>query len=267
MEEQKGAVEAEEFLEATGFNELPIKPDDVVDSISCSDYPVEIRYERFSVDSFLGKAVGVDSSALIIVNTNTPNLRRRNFTASHEIGHVCMHIMQQHKLDFSCGKKELSSQFDDPFERQANGFASALLMPKHLVSTMTSDDISWRNIKNMSDLCASSLEATFRRWTMLEKVSAAMVIHQNKIYKRFVASEQFDFYIERSNLGADQTDLIVNAARDGYPEGLDRVDPMDWVNPSKGSMLLHNLYVSCIELENGITYSLLFYDEDCLEDE
>ena len=109
-----------------------------------------------------------------------------------------MHIMPQKKMFFECGSKELSNPFNDPVEQQANGFASGLLMPKQLIGRLTDGELNWENIYTISSHCVSSLEATFRRILLLTKEPFALVIHQNGKYKRFVASDNFGFYIEIS---------------------------------------------------------------------
>jgi len=266
MEEQKGATEAEYILESLGFDQLPINPENVVNNISDTSYPVKITFRNFSSEQFLGRAIGNDEKAEIVVNTNIPEARRVNFTSAHEIGHVCMHIMPQQKLNFSCGINEINDSYKDPYERQANGFASALLMPRQLVKVLTDGDVNWNNIKQVSDACNTSLEATFRRMSWIEKAPVAMVIHQNNMFKRFIATDRFDFYIEKSNLSYEQIQLCVDVTMDQFPADYDSVDPLDWINPEKKGLKLTELYVSSIKLTNGFVYTILSYDDDCIED-
>lgn len=267
IEEQKGIAEAEDTLEGLGFDQLPIKPFDVVGAISSYDFKVVMETQNFQSEKILGKAQGNESAALIYLNENIADSGRFNFTAAHEIGHVCMHIMPQKKMQFACGAKDLSNPFNDPIERQANGFASGLLMPKYLVSKLVNRDTNWSNIKRVSEACSSSLEATFRRMVLLTRDPLALVIHQHGKFKRFVASESFCFFIERSSLSSAQRGLLVDAKNDEYPSDFDEVDASDWINPVNRGDKLSSIYVSSIILDNGFTYSLLAYDDDCYEDE
>lgn len=266
MEEQKGAMEAESLLEDLGFDQLPIKVNQFINAVSDESFPISMEFHAFASDQFLGKAVGNEDGAGIIINSNIPDSRRLNFTAAHEAGHVCMHIMQGSSLNFSCGNTELGDYFKDPLERQANGFASGLLMPKRLVKPLTDGDVNWHNIKQISDLCDTSLEAVFRRLSWLENAPVAMVIHQNKQFKRFVAAGQFDFYIQKTNLSVDQLASCTNVSDQAYPIDFDVVDPIDWVTPERSGMLLTELYASSILLKDGFIYTLLSYDDDCLEE-
>lgn len=266
IEEQKGIAEAEQILEDLAFDLLPIVPSEVVRAISSDHFRVVMEVHEFNSEKILGKAQGNDSAALIYVNKNIPDPGRSNFTAAHEIGHVCMHIMPQKKMLFECGNRELSNPFDDPIERQANGFASGLLMPKKLINRLTDGDMNWENIYAVSSKCESSLEATFRRMLLLIREPFALVIHQKGNYKRFVSSQNFDFFINNSPLSTDQKELLVNVNEQLYPSDFDEVDALDWVNPHHRGDTIERLYVSSILLNEGYSYSLITYDDDCLSE-
>ena len=62
------------------------------------------------------------------------NLPRHRFTVAHEAGHALMHVGTLNRMPPSTGKVPA---FRDP-EWQANRFAAALLMPRHLVSKCAS---------------------------------------------------------------------------------------------------------------------------------
>lgn len=267
IEEQKGVAEAENILEELGFDALPIIPSDVVNAISSDDFRVVMEAHEFSSDKIMGKAEGNSNAALIYLNKNIPDKGRFNFTAAHEIGHVCMHIMPQRKMFFECGSKEIYNPFDDPIEKEANGFASGLLMPKQLITSLTDGDINWGNIHTISSECGSSLEATFRRLMLLNKEPFALVIHQNGNFKRFVASDNFDFFIEKLSLSGDQKDFLVDVKDDDFPSNFDETDASDWVNPSRAGYTLDSIFVSSILLSEDFSYSLLTYNDDCFIEE
>lgn len=264
IEEQKGAHEAENLLEDLGFGSLPINPVDVANNIDHEGFRLVMEYKNFDSDSILGKAEGNSKGALIYINNSIPDAGRLNFTASHEIGHVCMHIIPQKKLKFECGQTQFNSTFDDPIEKEANGFASGLLMPRNLIQKETNGDIDWKAIHSISELCSSSLEATYRRLSFLSKVPSAFVIHKDGKFKRFVASENFNFYISRTSLTNNQKLLGVDIKDESYPSEFETVDAIDWINPHFRGMSLNVIYASTIILNDGFTYSLLTYDDECL---
>ncbi|HOP48325.1 MAG TPA: ImmA/IrrE family metallo-endopeptidase [Desulfobacteraceae bacterium] len=263
LEEQRGAEEAEKLIEELSFDSLPIIPNEVAALIDCANFRLVLEEKEFDSDGILGKAQGNSKGALIYVNANISDKRRKNFTAAHELGHVCMHIMHQKKLSFECGKKEIYNQFNDPIEKEANGFASGLLMPKRLISPHFNGDVTWQNIYHLSEMCDASLEATYRRLSGLDNSPTALIIHENGAFKRFVPSN-FDFFIERSPLSSDQQDLAVNVKEEAYPSDFETVDASDWINPRSKGICLESVYVSTILLNEGFTYTILTYDDDCL---
>ena len=268
IEEQKGTAEAEQLLEDLGFDDLPIVPSEVAESINCEDFKLVLEEIDFDSDGILGKAHGNGKGALIYVNANIPDQRRLNFTAAHEIGHVCMHIMPQKILSFECGTNELYNPYNDPIEKEANGFASGLLMPRRLIRRHSDGDINWRNISCISEMCDASLEAAYRRMSFLDNSPSALVIHQDGKFKRFVASTNFDFYIDRSSLSDYQLELAVDVKELAYPSDFETVDASDWINPRSKSITLDSIYASTVLLNEGFTYTILTYDDDCIaEDE
>lgn len=81
MEEQKGAKEAESLLEDLGFDQLPIKVNKFINTVSDESFPIRVEFHAFVSDQFLGKAIGNQDGAGIIINSNIPDSRRLNFTA------------------------------------------------------------------------------------------------------------------------------------------------------------------------------------------
>lgn len=267
IEEQKGALEAESLLDDLGFETLPIRPHEVVEAIDSDNFRVVMELQHFDSGSILGKAEGNTQGALVYVNANIPDQNRLNFTAAHEIGHVCMHIMPHIKMTFACGSKEFSNPFNDPIEKEANGFASGLLLPRKLISKLTDNEINWKNISDISVACEASLEATFRRMSFLDNTPVALVIHRNGQFKRFVLSENFGFYIARTSFSIEQESLCVDIREEAYPANFEMVDASDWVNPISRGEVLHSIYSSSINLKDGFVYTLLTYDDDCYAEE
>jgi len=161
-------------------------------------------------------------------------------------------------MSFECGAKELYNPFDDPIEKEANGFASGLLLPKYLISKLTNGEIHWENIEKISNTCKSSLEATYRRMNVLDNSPSALVIHKNGEFCRFVPSNNFDFYIERSPLSSEQKDLCVDVKDDNYPANFETVDA--------SGCTLESIYSSSIILNEGFVYTILTYNDDCISD-
>lgn len=266
MDEQRGAAEAQSLLEDLGFDTLPISPANVANEIHDDSFAVVMEDQAFNSENILGKAVGSNDGALIYINSNIADPGRYNFTAAHELGHVCMHIMSQKRMSFECGSKEIFyNQYDDPIEREANGFASGLLMPKHLISNLTDGEINWHNIDAIKSSCGTSLEASLRRLITLNKTPVAFLIHEGARFKRFFKSDDFEPFIGKSPLSSDQMSLRTDGLTEDLPTDFETVDAIDWVTPSFKGMTLESIYSSSIALKNNITYTLLSYDDECFE--
>ncbi|MGB0206122.1 MAG: ImmA/IrrE family metallo-endopeptidase [Neptuniibacter sp.] len=167
-EERQGAEEAEGLLESlVGFDSLPIKPEEVAEELNDKNFELIYEKQPFNSEKLLGKAIGNTRKAIIYINQNIEDRGRSNFTAAHEIGHVCLHIMPGDYEEFSCGTQQLYNPYNDPVEKQANGFASGLLMPRVLLKEISDGDINWQNIDRIKKTCLASYEATFRRMISL----------------------------------------------------------------------------------------------------
>ncbi len=266
IREQRGAAEAESLLEDLGIDTLPIDPMMIANEISDSSFQLIFEQQPFQSAAILGKAIGNDAGAVVYINSNIPDDRRLKFTAAHELGHVCMHIMPGVKTQFECGSKEIDNPFDDPREQEANGFSSGLLMPSKLIQRITDGDINWSNIERLKNQCHTSLEATFRRMIVLSHEPAALVIHQSGKFKRFVSSTSFSAFITQTPLSHAQLQLCSDGIDGGLPADFDAVDADLWVNPHIAGDRLHVIYSSSITLTNGFVYTLLRYDDDCFEE-
>lgn len=264
--EQRGTAQAESLLEDLGFNTLPIKPKEVADEINDSSFQLVLESHAFDTDKILGKAIGNSQGAVVYINSKIEDKGRFNFTSAHELGHVCMHIMEGKKQSFECGSKEMNSYYDNPQEKEANGFASGLLMPKKLVAPLTDRDINWFNIQLIKKNCGTSLESSFRRMATIYKEPSALIVHQNGKFKRFVTSNNFSFFLNKSPLTEDQNLLCINAISENLPNDFETVDAIDWVSPDLKEERLQSIYSSSISLKNNITYTLLKYDEDCFSE-
>lgn len=76
---------------------------------------------------------------------NDPPLRRHRFTIAHEIGHWVCHCLEGRaaKLEPSyCRATDIANDVDRAIEREANIFASELLMPEAAVRTVWGDIVA-----------------------------------------------------------------------------------------------------------------------------
>ncbi|MDM1299852.1 ImmA/IrrE family metallo-endopeptidase [Empedobacter falsenii] len=75
--------------------------------------------------------MGNNNQVYIMINKNIDNLGRKHFTLAHELGHYFLQH-QLHQNSVFCGSNDIVEEGlqQNPIEREANYFASCLLMPE-----------------------------------------------------------------------------------------------------------------------------------------
>lgn len=123
---------------------------------------IAIRPERFE-DELSGMLVKEKGRYVIGVNSSHPVTRQR-FSIAHELGHLMLkhpgelfvgQTLQHRTVIRRDGKSSLGI---DPFEREANAFAAALLMPEHFVSEQIEKRLAARTYR-VDQLLADLSEA------------------------------------------------------------------------------------------------------------
>lgn len=86
-------------------------------------------------DSFVGAlTAGNNGTKYIMVNKNIDNEGRKNFTIAHELGHYFLnHNLHNNALFCTADAISENEYLKDPIEREANYFATCLLMPAEKV--------------------------------------------------------------------------------------------------------------------------------------
>lgn len=111
--------EAEDLLGANDYdNGLPVPTEDIAENLG-------YKITGFFPDDALKDVSGiVDHEQKVISLNRTESARRQRFTLAHEIGHIVLHKGKSF-VDF---RKSIMDPADEK-EREANRFASELLMP------------------------------------------------------------------------------------------------------------------------------------------
>jgi Zn-dependent peptidase ImmA (M78 family) len=119
-----------------------------------------------------GKYVRRAGRAFVLLNSARPPLRRR-FTFAHEIGHHCL-VEEVQNVEFTDDETSLR-QSRDQEERQANLFASALLMDARGVREISADRAWDDAIAEVSKVFQVSPEAAAIRLSELGLLEGATV--------------------------------------------------------------------------------------------
>ncbi len=88
------------------------------------------------------------------------------------------------------------------YEKEANAFAAALLMPADKIQIALSENkkLSWQTISNMAETFNVSIEAMARRLMRLSKEPHCLIIHKDnemwfpaksELFKLFIAKQKF----------------------------------------------------------------------------
>lgn len=108
--------------------------------------PVEVEGHSERLDAF---STWAGHRPLVFLSTGKGSASRRRFDAAHELGHLLMHV------DVAPG--------DTALERQADAFASALLLPRTTFAAECPERLSWPRLQELKRRWKVSLAAMVRR--------------------------------------------------------------------------------------------------------
>jgi Zn-dependent peptidase ImmA (M78 family) len=134
------------------------------------------------------------------------------FTVAHELGHYFLAGHCEHIFADGGGRHNSESGFssDDPFEREADAFAAALLMPKELfIAACGRVQPGLVAVESLAQQCGTSLTATAIRYADLSEDGVTVVCSKdNRV--------QFSFM---SRILKQRRDLTHIKKNSGIPEG------------------------------------------------
>jgi hypothetical protein len=215
---------------------LPIKPSDVCNELTSDIFPIKYQERHLSSSKFCGISIGnMTSGAEILINDAIENQGRKKFTAAHEIGHVLMHIQTGQQSQFECTQNDIEGRGGNnkKFEKEANEFASSLLMPKSLIGSIISrNDLSWQLVQSIYGDCQTSLEATARRAVRLSNEACALIIHKQGEMWAPVKSTSFPAYINKT-LFPKHLKTSPDGANNNFSDEMSECDASDWLTNSK----------------------------------
>ena len=230
----KAENSAEELIFDLGLD-LPITPSKVCEHLSDSSFTVSYQEQQMRSEKFCGISVGDTNGAEILVNSSISTLGRKNFTGAHEIGHVILHIQTGQQSEFQCTNNDIygSQGKNVDFEREANQFASSLLMPKSLIrKQIHNNDLSWKLIQELSNKCESSLEATARRVVGISTEMCALIIHKNGEMWTPITSASFTTYVNAIPF-PNNLEMTPDIPVEDVPDYLDECDTIDWITNNR----------------------------------
>ena len=178
--------EAERFLESNNIDTLPIDPFEIARSLNIELHPLPARRGGAS-----GILLHVHGEFGICYPTHVNSVGFMNFSVAHELGHYLLpgHI-DALRDGFGPHVSNAGFRSDDRFEREADNFAAALLMPSKLflAAARTSGD-GFKAIESLSKLCNTSMEATAIRYAQTSPDPVAVIRSENNTIDYVFMSE------------------------------------------------------------------------------
>jgi hypothetical protein len=147
-------------------------------------------------DSFDGALLRGNNRPLgrILVKSAIREIGRKRFTVAHEIGHFMLHREQQ----ISCSSMDIErwgSEREDP-ERQADNFASELLLPSREVLKQVGDNWpSFQLITSVAEFFGTTLTATARKYCDVASQACALVWSVNREIRWMHPSPRFIHWV------------------------------------------------------------------------
>ena len=179
---------ARDVIHEFGFDKLPIDPREIADKL-------DIAIQEFppSMDEISGCLMKLEDSFAIGVSTAIKSLGFQNFTIAHELGH---YYIDGHAEELLSENVHYSKSYDSKgnrFEREADLFASELLMPWRLVQNMLIGENSMKTVKQIAHECNTSLVASAIKLINHSKHQMAMLMLNDNIVDYMITSDEFRF--------------------------------------------------------------------------
>ena len=191
----------------------------------------------------------------------TPRLR---FSFAHELGH---YFIDEHRLTLESGKSlHHPSKYcfvqRNPVEKEADHFASCLLMPRSLFEKDCQGEFSFEKLDDLSKRYGASLPATASRYMEYGSMPIAMVCAKDGIIQYKLFSEDFPYKWLKTN-HTNKVPLLTCAGdyfeNDVVCESTEEVEAKEWFSTYDNLDGVH-VYEHCVYQKNyGRTLSILWF--------
>jgi hypothetical protein len=162
---------AEQIVKGMGLT-LPIDPIKVA-----KDRDIEVAAKPASAGGVSGMLIRVGDQFAIAYATHIDNEGFKNFCVAHELGHYFLPGHPDAVLKGGMHESRAGFTSGDPYEIQADRFAAAFLMPRHLFfPALEAAGEGLAAIETLRELCKTSLHATAIRYAQCTRELVAVVL-------------------------------------------------------------------------------------------
>jgi hypothetical protein len=170
--DQFAALEAERLVKELGINTLPVDPIAIAEALGILVQP------KTAAGGVSGMLVRVGNDFAIGYATHIDNEGFKRFSVAHELGHYRLPGHVEAVLAHgNIHESRAGFVAEDPYEREADHFAAALLMPEPLFSRelrRLGDGLE--AVEAMATRCLTSLTAAANRYVEKADVPVAMLV-------------------------------------------------------------------------------------------
>lgn len=186
-----GLLEAQRLIEQEKIACLPVDPMQLAKS---RDILVEGRDCGGGVSGML---IRHQNAFAIVYATDIPSAGFQRFSVAHELGHYFMPGHPEKLLGVGDGRHRSQAEYasSDPYEREADEFATGLLMPAALVrKELVGCKDGFASIERLAASCGTSLVSSAIRYTDVTAAPIAVIVSRDEhIDFCFCSEEMFEF--------------------------------------------------------------------------
>lgn len=203
-----------------------------------------------------GRIIMHGENAIASIDNSITHTGKRNFVIAHEVGHFILH--RNIEKTFYDTNKTLSDWYKNgPHERQANEFASELLLPSELFkSKVVGKRLNIALIEDVAGYFNASLTATFLKYRNLGSFPVMIIFIENGIVQWKQCSQDFPFQYLPLNSRVPPLTIAGDFFNgNGLESKPDKVDAIEWFPEDRQIKFKSDwkLWEQCYRVsENGI---------------
>jgi Zn-dependent peptidase ImmA (M78 family) len=178
LDESEAEKAAEQVITDRGITSLPVCPFSIA-----KHHGIVVQPRESDAPGVSGFLMRVGNQFGIMYATHVNNDGFVRFTIGHELGHYFLPGHAEALFPPGVVMHESRSGYlsSDPRERQADSFATALLMPEDLfLSALRDAGAGFEAIESLSKTCRTSITATAIRYARFAEDAVAVVVSRGK---------------------------------------------------------------------------------------